>query len=74
MNAWLLPPTIYAACRAIRPSPRGELELQDAVRHSIERLGERYRVLPAEQAVLDLSIPADIAAVTARLSQLEARP
>ncbi|HEV8150199.1 MAG TPA: sugar phosphate nucleotidyltransferase, partial [Gemmatimonadales bacterium] len=56
MNAWLLPPTIYAACRAIRPSPRGELELQDAVRHSIELLGERYRVLPAEQAVLDLSI------------------
>lgn len=74
MNAWLLPPTIYAACRAIRPSPRGELELQGAVRHSIERLGERYRVIPSDEGVLDLSTPEDIAAVTTRLGHLEARP
>jgi hypothetical protein len=35
MNLWLLPPTIFASCRAIQPSPRGELELQDAIRHNI---------------------------------------
>ena len=74
MNAWLLPPTIYDACRAITPSPRGELELQDAVRHSIERLGEHYRVMQSEEGVLDLSTQQDIAAVAARLANRDVRP
>ena len=74
MNAWLLPPSIYAACRAIRPSPRGELELVDAVRHAMERLGERFRVIASGEGVLDLSSPADIPEVAARLEQREARP
>ena len=73
MNAWLLPPTIYAACRAIAPSPRGELELQDAVRLLLE-LGERFTVLESEDAVLDLSRPEDIPLVTARLAAVEPRP
>ncbi len=74
MNAWLLPPGIYGACRAIGPSPRGELELQDAVRFCLERLGERFQVIESGEAVLDLSTPGDIAAVAARLSAIEARP
>lgn len=74
MNAWLLPSTIYEACRAIVPSRRGELELQDAVRYSMERLGDRYLVLESDGAVLDLSSRADIPAVTRRLAGVEARP
>ena len=73
MNAWLLPPTIYAACRAVRPSPRGELELVDAVRHSMAALGERYRVIESREGVLDLSRPADIAEVAARLRDVAVR-
>ena len=73
MNAWLLPPAIYAACRAIRPSPRGELELQDAVRLAMER-GERFEVILSEEGVLDLSRPGDIPEVAARLADREVRP
>jgi dTDP-glucose pyrophosphorylase len=71
MNAWLLPPTIYEACRAIQPSSRGELELQDAVRYAIEQRGERFRVLVSSEPVLDLSRPEDIPGVAARLRQIE---
>jgi len=74
MNAWLLPPSIYAACRAITPSPRGELELQDAVRYCVERLGERFQVIESGEGVLDLSRPEDILEVAARLGRQEARP
>lgn len=74
MNAWLLPPSIYEACRAIPPSPRGELELQDAVRLCVERLGERFLVVESDEGVLDLSSPEDIPVVAARLRRLEARP
>jgi dTDP-glucose pyrophosphorylase len=74
MNAWLLPPTIFAACRAITPSPRGELELQDAARFAMERLGERFQVIESGEGVLDLSAPGDIAGVTARLARVEVNP
>jgi dTDP-glucose pyrophosphorylase len=74
MNAWLLPPSIYDACRAVGPSPRGELELQDAVRYAIDRLGERFRVLEFTEAVLDLSTRRDIPVVTERLRNIEVRP
>lgn len=73
MNAWLLPPTIYGACRLVSRSPRGELELQDAVRLSIERQGERYRVVESDGPVLDLSSRADIPAVTEALRRVEVR-
>ncbi len=71
MNAWLLPPCIFASCRAITPSPRNELELQDAVRHSIESAGERYQVIESNEGVLDLSTPADIPEVARRVRDLE---
>jgi len=74
MNAWLLPPAIFTAARAIGPSPRGELELQDAVRHSIARLGERFRAVEIAEGVLDLSTRGDIAAAAERLRGIEPRP
>lgn len=73
MNAWLLPPTIYEACRRIRPSRRGELELQDAVRLAMAEYGERFPVVESGEPVLDLSNRADIPAVTARLAGVEVR-
>ena len=73
MNAWLLPPEIYDACRAITPSPRGELELQDAVRYSMERLGVQFQVIESREPVLDLSSRGDIPSVTRGLAGVEAR-
>jgi len=73
MNAWLLPPAIYGACRLVSPSPRGELELQDAVRYAVEQLGERFQVTESEEPVLDLSSRADIPAVAAALRGVEVR-
>jgi len=74
MNAWVLPPSIYGACRAIEPSPRGELELQDAVQYCVDRLAERFRVVRVEEGVLDLSSRADIPTVAERLRGLTPKP
>jgi len=74
MNCFAFGPAIFEACRAVGPSPRGELELTDAVRYSIDVLGEQYRVLTFALPVLDLSTRADIAQVAARLRGLEVRP
>ena len=73
MNIWSMPPAIFAACRRVTPSARGELELPDAVRIAI-RDGVRFRVLPFALGVLDLSHRADIPAVTARLAGVEVHP
>jgi dTDP-glucose pyrophosphorylase len=71
MNCWCFGPTIFRACAAIRPSPRGELELTDAVQFAIDRLGERFQVLRCHSGVLDLSSRSDIAAVAERLQGME---
>lgn len=71
MNLWALPPTIFAACRAIRPSARGEFELPAAVQYAIDEMGAEFRAIPMRGAgagVLDLSTRGDISAVTARLA------
>jgi len=68
MNCWIFSPAIFKACGSVGVSPRGELELSDAVRFSITSLGERYATIPFRAPVLDLSSRADIAAVAARLS------
>lgn len=73
MNAWVFGPSIFEACRRITPSVRGELELQDAVRYAIRRLGVKFQVLPVEAGVLDLSSRSDIPAVTAYLADTEVR-
>jgi dTDP-glucose pyrophosphorylase len=74
MNCWRFGPSIFTACRSIEPSPRGELELPNAVRYSVRVLGERYRSIPVDAGVLDLSRREDIAEVERRLSGIDARP
>jgi dTDP-glucose pyrophosphorylase len=73
MNSWSLPPQIYDACRAIAPSVRGELELQDAVNHARDVMGVQFKVLKFHDGVLDLSSRGDIAAVAERLRGTEPR-
>ena len=73
MNNWSFPPQIYAACRSISPSARGELELQDAVQYAIDRMGVQFRVLTFQDGVLDLSSRGDIASVAERLRGVEVR-
>jgi len=68
MNCWLLSRSIFDACRRIKPSPRGEMEITDAVQLSIDSLGERFRVIKSESAVLDMSNRGDIAGVAAKLA------
>jgi glucose-1-phosphate thymidylyltransferase len=71
MNCWAFGPAIFTACRAIRPSARGELELPDAVNHAITQLGERLTAVPAVGPVLDLSRRGDIASVAHALRGVE---
>ena len=68
MNSWRFEAPIFEACRRIGPSPRGELELQDAVMTALHDLGVRFQVVPWRGRVLDLSSRRDIATVTERLS------
>ena len=74
MNLWRFAPSIFEACRRITPSPRGELELPNAVRYAVRVMKERMRALPVEAGVLDLSRREDIAEVEQRLSGIEAAP
>ena len=71
MNCWRFTPTIFRACRAIGPSPRGELEITDAVQYAIDRLGERFRVFRCREPVLDMSSRGDIESVARRLAGIE---
>jgi glucose-1-phosphate thymidylyltransferase len=73
MNCWLFTPEIFGACRGVAPSPRGELELPQAVQHLIDGRGARFAVVPVHAPVLDLSSRADIPAVAARLGGVTVR-
>ena len=73
MNSWSLPPQIYDACRAITPSVRGELELQDAVNYARDAMGVHFKVLTFHDGVLDMSSRGDIASVAERLRDTEPR-
>jgi dTDP-glucose pyrophosphorylase len=74
MNLWSFTPAIFTACARTRPSPRGELELQEAVTIAMRDLGVRFRVVRARAGVLDLSHRADVATVAARLAGITPRP
>ena len=74
MNCWRFGPSIFTACRGIEPSPRGELELPNAVRYAVRVLGERFRAIPMDAGVLDLSRRQDIAEVERRLAGVEPQP
>ena len=67
MNCWRLGPRIFDACRQVAPSPRGELELPDAVQRAIDA-GEVFRAVVVEEPVLDLSSRSDVAELTRRLA------
>lgn len=73
MNCWRFDAHIFDACRAIEPSPRGELEVTDAVQYAIDKLGVGFRAVHFEAAVLDLSSREDVAGVTERLAGREVR-
>jgi len=73
MNCWCFSPKIFEACRAIEPSPRGELELTSAVQHAADRMGEHFAAVKVNMGVLDLSYRSDVAAVTARLEGVEVK-
>jgi glucose-1-phosphate thymidylyltransferase len=73
MNCWRFGPAIFEACRSIGPSPRGELEIQDAVRFAMSHLDERFRVVPYAAGVLDLSSRADVAPVASFLAGVVVR-
>lgn len=68
MNCWRFSPAIFEACRRVEPSSRGELELPDAAALSMAELGERYRVVPCDEPVLDLGHREDVATVAQALS------
>ena len=74
MNLWSFTPLIFEACARVRPSARGELEIQDAVSIAIGELGERFHVINMRAGVLDLSSRADVAFVAERLAGLEPHP
>jgi Na+/proline symporter/dTDP-glucose pyrophosphorylase len=71
MNVWRFNSDIFRACREVRPSSRGELELPMAVQLAVRVLGTRIRAVPIDATVLDLSHRADIPAVAARLRAVE---
>ena len=71
MNCWHFTPEIFEACRRVRPSARGELELPLAVQLAIDEMGARFTTFRATAPILDLSHREDIAAVAARLEAIE---
>lgn len=73
MNLWRFDHRIFAHCRAVPLSVRGELELPQAVMHAL-RSGATFRAVTMHAGVLDLSQRADIAAVAARLGERTPHP
>jgi len=74
MNCWRFDASIFDACLSTPPSPRGEIELPNAVRYAIRHLGIRFRTVPVEAGVLDLSQRQDIAEVERRLDHVDPHP
>ncbi len=62
MTCWRFDPSIFHVCRQVQPSPRGEVELPDAVALAVEA-GAGFRVVPMAEGVLDLSERGDIPAL-----------
>ena len=73
MNCWRFDARIFAACRAVPRSSRGEFELPEAVGLALRR-GVRFRAIPAAGPVLDLSRRADAVDVGRRLAGVIPRP
>ena len=74
MNAWRFDAAIFGAIRSLTPSPRGELELPDAVRRLVARGEREFVAVRSGGAVLDLTGAQDVAALEARLAGVEVDP
>jgi glucose-1-phosphate thymidylyltransferase len=72
MNAWRFDERIFAACRDVPLSSRGERELPQAVGLAVSR-GVRFEVFPVRGTVLDLSKREDIPRVAQALEGIEIR-
>lgn len=70
MNCWRFCRPIFEACRNLRPSPRGEYELPDAVQYVIDVLGEPVRVVKVQGAVFDLTSRRDVATIAPKLASV----
>jgi len=73
MNCWRFDARIFAACRDVPRSARGEYELPEAVGLAVAR-GVRFRCLPARGPVLDMSTRADAQDVQRRLAGITPAP
>lgn len=73
MNCWRFGPSIFEACRNVKPSPRGELELPDAVQYAMDELGETFRVVRVRAPVLDMTSRQDVVAIAERLAGVEVK-
>jgi glucose-1-phosphate thymidylyltransferase len=71
MNAWRFDARIFEAIGAVMPSVRGELELPEAVQVAMTAQGCRFRVIDADEAVLDLTSIRDVRAIERRLEDGE---
>lgn len=71
MNCWRFGPSIFEACRKIKPSPRGEYEITDAAQYVIDQLDEPFTAVKIYEPVLDMSSRADIGEVGRRLSTMK---
>jgi dTDP-glucose pyrophosphorylase len=74
MNCWRFDDRIFDVCRRTPPSPRGEIELPNAVRFAVRDMGLPFRTFPVDAAVLDLSHRSDVPVVAGRLAALKADP
>ena len=70
MNCWRFGTSIFAACRDVPLSSRGEHELPLAVKMAIHR-GMKLKTAISHSGVLDLSRRSDIAAVAERLKNVQ---
>ena len=67
MNCWRFDQRIFAACRDVPRSARGEFELPEAVGLAVQQ-GIRFKAFAARGPVLDLSTRADTTDVSQRLA------
>lgn len=70
MNLWSFLPDIFDHCAAVTPSPRGELELQDAVKGAM-RAGSTFAVRREAVGVPDLTARADVAVLQKLLAGIK---
>src|SRR5690606_25173892 len=73
MNCWRFDHAIFTACESIGLSERGEYELPTAVEHSMKHLKTRYRVVPCDQPVLDMTSRRDIQSLTEAMARIEVK-